>query len=583
MQSGHECMTRGAFADAAKHFTDATRIAPDQSESHTRQGIALYRSGAKRQARAALETGVQLDPRNAFAQAAIGALMLASGEAQNAFQALSIAVTLDLANPQYRVDLGRALAALGRVQDAFLMLQSALELQPDHAPALLALGALFLDCGDLERALPYYKQAAETSPSADTITPYLFYLQASGQASDEEIVAAHKNLGGFYDHPEAHVKVHANSRQADRKLKIGFVSADFQQHSVARFMTPILRNLDRARFELFGLSNGAKTDSVTLRLRGMMDHWLDTRGLDDASLAAWIENQAIDILIDLSGHTSGHRLGVFGRRPAPVQATYLGYPGGTGMAHMDYRISCDLLDPPGASEDLHCEKLIRLPGLFASFQPEGDAEINDLPCLSGAPFSFACMAASWRITPTMAQCWAQILNATPDSRLIIGNVDTPLIAQRLVNLLAQHGVDESRLVLAPRQKLPDYLALHHSMDLGLDSFPYNGGTTNQYALWMGVPYVSLRGRRAASRTGAGVLSEAGLTDFIADTPEAYVERACAWAQRRQDLQALRKSMRARLPVAEAAAQKQQAQDFGDALIAMWCAYSESAEKPNVAG
>jgi protein O-GlcNAc transferase len=262
-------------------------------------------------------------------------------------------------------------------------------------------------------------------------------------------------------------------------------------------------------------------------------------------------------------------LSLFGMRPAPVQATYLGYPGTTGLRTMDYRITSEAYDPTGLAEQYHTEKLIRMPGLLAPFQPQGDAPVAPSPHANGAPFTFGCLNPIWRITPSVMRAWGAILRARPDARMMLGNAGTPMLVQFLINKFAEQGISADRLILEGRKNHPDYLALHNRIDLSLDTFPYNGGTTTTYSLWMGVPVVTLAGVRTAARSGVCILSEAGMMDFVAKTEEDYVARALDWASRPDDLSALREKTRARVKVGASEDQALLASQFGDALRQMW--------------
>lgn len=569
-------MNLQSYADAARLFRRATQMNVRNAGVHALFGAALYQSGEIKEARRALQKAVAIDPRNALAQHALGSFHLERGDADEALKALAIAVEADPTKAHYRVTLARAFIQNERYEEAQRLLEAALADKAAYAAAALTLGHLHRALCDNAAALRYYKQSLAAAPSPEAMTPYLFHLLASDAHSDEEVFAEHKRLGGAFDRRAARQKRHCNARDPNRRLKIGFVSGDFYQHSIANFITPLLRDLDRTRFEVFAIYNNCIQDAATAVLRKSADHFFVCHGMNDESLAAWIEARQIDILIDLSGHSKLNRLGVFGLRAAPVQTTYLGYPGTTGLSAMDYRITCESLDPGGAAEAHHTEELVRLPGLLAPFQPHGDVDVNELPHAGGAPFTFACLNPLWRINPSVMRCWGEILRATPEARMLLGNVDRPLIAGRIRAWFAAEQIDTARLDLVPTQGHRDYLKLHHRIDLALDTFPYNGGTTTTYALWMGVPVVTLEGRRTAARTGAGILREAGLDDFIARTEEDYVACALSVAHKPEPLQALRQSLRTRVRVGNTEDQRKLATEFGDALVEMWKRYCSNA-------
>ncbi|MET0181611.1 MAG: tetratricopeptide repeat protein [Caulobacterales bacterium] len=558
-----------AYADAARLFRRATETGAGNAGVYALLGGALYQSGDTKEARRALTRAIALDPRNALAQHGYGAFCLERGDIDAAIEALRIAASADPGKAYYRVTLGRALIQKELYDEAREILESALGDKAAAALAHLALGQLHRACCEDQAALTAFKNAAGIAPTPDTITPYLFHLLASDAHSDEDVFSEHKRLGGIFDRAYARTKTHSNNSDPGRRLKIGFVSADFHQHSIATFVTPLWRHLDRTRFEIFAIYSNSISDAATAILRKHSDHWLDCFGMPDDTVAAWIEKQQIDILIDLSGHSKLHRLGVFGLRPAPVQASYLGYPGTTGLSSMDYRITCESLDPTGIADAYSTEELVRLPGLMAAFEPQGDVAPNDSPHLYGAPFTFACLNPIWRINPSVMRCWGEILRAKPQAHMLIGNVDRPIVAEHLTKLFAQEQIGVERLDFIPKLPQRDYLKLHHRIDLALDTFPYNGGTTTTYALWMGVPVVTLEGKRTAMRTGAGILREAGLSDFIARTPDEYVARALGWVEKPERLQTLRRELRARIKVTQPGDQKRLADEFGAALQTIW--------------
>lgn len=561
-----------AFSDAAFAFERAVARAPESAEAHALYGVSLYQSGNSPKAREMLSRAIAIDPKNVLARNNLGSLLVKLGDVDGAIDSLGVAVSLDPANINAKLNLAEAFIKKEMYEEAFLLARDTLDAKETRERSFLVLSNIYRAICDTDRSIYYLKQAVDVTTGGDSITPYLFYLQASDTHTDEEVFAEHKRLARQFERPDARKRTHTNTPDPSRRLKVAFVSGDFYNHSVANFVTPLFRDLDKTKFEIYGLYNNGKTDTATLVLKDLADHWLNCMGMSDQALADWIEQEKIDILIDLSGHTGMHRLGTFGLKPAPVQATYLGYPGTTGLTAMDYRITCESLDPSGIAEKFHTEKLVRLPGIFAPFQPQGEAPIQDAPCSSGAPFTFACLNPIWRINPSVVKCWGKILQAVPDARMILGNVDTPMVAQRLVTLFANEGVSTERLVFQKRQQLIAYLQLHNQIDLGLDTFPYNGGTTTTYSLWMGAPVVALEGTRPAARTGSGILREAGLEDFIASTPEQYVSLAVEWAGRRDELQAMRHGLRARLKIGQTAEQAQVAADFGDALIGMWRAW-----------
>jgi protein O-GlcNAc transferase len=332
-----------------------------------------------------------------------------------------------------------------------------------------------------------------------------------------------------------------------RKLRVGYVSADFKRHSLAYFIEPLLANHDRDRFEVYCYSNTRKTDEVTDQLRNHVSQWRDITAVSDEAAAGLIGQDGIDILVDLSGHTAGSRLLVFARKPAPVQLTFLGYPNTTGLATMDYRISDGYMDPPGIADAFYTEQLLRMPHSLWCYRPPAPTpDVNPLPALQLGATTFGSLHSFTKLNRTVIDLWARILARAPDSQLLLAGAPAGETGTRLRERFAAHGVDAARVHLIGKVNFDDYLKLYHRIDIALDAFPYTGGTTTCESLWMGVPVVTLAGTYAVARAGVSLLTSAGLTELIADSPERYVEIAVDLAHDTHRLVGLRGSLRERM-------------------------------------
>jgi predicted O-linked N-acetylglucosamine transferase (SPINDLY family) len=330
---------------------------------------------------------------------------------------------------------------------------------------------------------------------------------------------------------------------------VGYVSPDFINHAVARFIEPVLSDHDRSRFEVFCYSNAQTPDTVTARLRALSEHWRDTALLDDAQTAALIREDRIDLLVDLAGHTAGNQLLVFARKPAPVQITWIGYPNTTGMGAMDYRLTDAIADPPGLSEAFHREQLVRLPGPFSCYLPSAESpDVNPLPALSAGHVTFGSFNQFAKLTPAVVELWARLLRECPSAHLLLRarSLADNETASRLRETFARLGVDPGRLELDGSQlSVAAHQGCYHRVDLALDPFPYNGTTTTCEALWMGVPVIALAGRTHVARVGASLLTHLGTPEWIAQSPDDYIERCRALASDLPKLAAIRAGLRAR--------------------------------------
>ena len=333
---------------------------------------------------------------------------------------------------------------------------------------------------------------------------------------------------------------------AERRLRIGYVSGDFVHHPVARFMLPVLVRHNRAGFDVHCFSNRGDEDDITRQLKRYAHHWHVIAGEDDESVARRIHDLGIDILVDLSGHTTGHRLGVFARRPAPIQATWLGYLNTTGVTAIDYRLCDRHTDPEGETERLHTEKLLRLPHSQWCYLPF--EEIRDQPSSRDAASGVVMGSFNQlvKVTDATLELWSRILRELPDAELTMMDVREGWSRRDILARLAARGIAAERVRLLPREDTLAYFSRVASVDIALDTFPYNGATTTFDTLWMGTPLVALRGDRGIARGGFSILSELGLPDLLAHSPDEYVQANVRLARDVARRGELRRTLRERL-------------------------------------
>jgi predicted O-linked N-acetylglucosamine transferase (SPINDLY family) len=324
-------------------------------------------------------------------------------------------------------------------------------------------------------------------------------------------------------------------RNLERQLRVGYVSPDFRDHPVARFLQPVVEYRDRERFEVVCYSSTTKTDEVTARWRGWADHWRDIAALNDEQLAQLVRQDHVDVLVDLAGHTGGGRLTAFARKPAPVQITYLGYPNTSGLKSMDYRITDAHADPVGVAEALHTERLLRIDGCFLAY-----AILDELPPISArdpGPVTFGSFNNLAKVSPTTVRLWGKILAAEPASRMIIKatSLGDPPTRELATRRFASLGLPMERVeLMGPARTQEEHLRTYARIDVALDTFPYNGTTTICEALAMGVPVVSLHGSHHASRVGLSILNAAGFREWATGDRENFVQAACGLAHQSSD-------------------------------------------------
>jgi predicted O-linked N-acetylglucosamine transferase (SPINDLY family) len=437
-----------------------------------------------------------------------------------------------------------------RFQEAADRFRTALAIDPNLAEAENGLASALRDLGHVDAAIEAARRALRLRPDdRDVHSQLLFTLLHSPEIAPQQVFEEHREWARRHAAGLRSVsETHSNSREPGRRLRIGYVSGDFRHHSIAQFFEPVLARHDFSALDIFCYSNLAHADETTERLRSSAAHWREIAPLDDESVAELIRSDEIDILVDLSGHTRYNRLLVFARRPAPVQATWLGYMNTTGLDTIDYRITDARASPEGPLDALHSERLVRLPDSQWCYQPPpGCPEVTIPPAVrEGKPVTFGAFSSLAKIGPRVIALWCKLLERLPDARLLIVGLGLESIREEYLSRFTARGIAPGRIELRAFQSFLDYLAMHADADAILDTFPYTGGTTTCHALWMGVPVVSLAGESAPSRGGASLLGTIGLEELVADTPEQYLDKACSLAGDLGRLSTLREGMRARM-------------------------------------
>lgn len=578
---GNAALQDGNYAEAARHYSAHAGREPQSASGYIGLGYAQLQLAHFEQAAATLQKAVALDPRSGDGFYMLGQAHLSLGEAQGALRAWARAHELAPRLEHLYCDYCLLLFNHGRAPQARALMEAGIEHFPANADFKFYLGNLLAEAGDYAGAAAAYREAVALSPDtphllssyatalmqigernqavdvleraialapddAAIFSNYLMCIQYGSSLTREAKYQAACDFSDRFEKPLMQEWVrHPNDDAASRRLRVGYVSGDFRNHSLANFIEPILRHHDKSRFELFCYYSYPGADETTQRIAGLADHWVTCHGMSDADLADRIRADQIDILVDLSGHTGQNRLLAFARKPAPVQMTWLGYQATTGLKAMDYRVTEASLDPIGTSEQFHSEKLLRLPS-SGTFSPSPESPpVNSLPSLAGKPFTFACLNNPTKITDEALDLWSDILKRAPNARLMLGNATPPLI-ERLTHRFEGHGVDPARLVFRPKVGLADYLLMHHDVDLALDTFPYNGGTTTFHSAWMGVPLIALAGDTALSKVGVAIMQGVGLTQFCADSAARYVEQAVYFYEHPEELQVVRSELRGRL-------------------------------------
>jgi len=535
--------------DAVSIFQKTVELLPDDANAYFNLGVALQALGQLDQAMANYRRALEIKSDYDEASNNLGTALQDLGRLDEAIASFrrTLEIRPDYADAYY--NLGNALKNLGQLDDATASYRRALEIKPNYVEAHNNLGNALQGLGQLDDATANFRRALEFKPDfADAHSNLLFTHNCRSDQTISEALADARHFGDLVaGHVLPYVDWH-NVPEPSRRLRIGFVSADLRTHPVGYFLESILAVLAThasARLELIAYANDFRTDIVTERLKACCNGWHCVRGLSDEHLAKKIRADGIDILIDLSGHTGHNRLTMFARKPAPIQASWLGYFATTGVKAVDYLIA----DPwvvPKAEEAHFTETITRLPETYLCFTaPDLEVHVSALPALKAQSITFGCFNNLVKMNHAVVAVWARVLMALPGSRLFLKTkqLNDAMVRQSVMDRFAVHGIGPERLILersAPRAEL---LAAYQRVDIALDPFPYPGGTTSVEALWMGVPVLTLAGDRFLSHIGESILHNAGLPDWIAVDADDYVARAVAHAQDLPHLSNLRGQLR----------------------------------------
>lgn len=575
----------GKFAEAEASYRKAIDLKPDFAKAYNNLGITLELQGKSGEAIDCYRRATALQPDFAEAYNNLGIVLRQLGNFEEAAANCHQAIALKPYFAGAYNNLGVAMGCQGSLGEAVSSYRRAIALKPDFAEAYNNLGIALEEQGKLTEAVESYRKAISCKKDfTKAHSNLLFTLNYLPEISQAEIYSESIQFGQQYctDLIGEINKIKRNT-EIQRRLKIGYVSADFCRHPVANFFEPLLKAHNRENVAIYLYSNVRNPDHITQRLKSEADHWSSICGKSDKDVAEEINSDGIDILVDLAGHTGDNRLMIFAYKPAPVQVTWLGYPNTTGLRAIDYRFTDVVADPLGEADDLYSEELIRLDGGFLCYQADDFApEVSGLPCLERGYITFGSFNNLKKVNATVLKIWARILRLMPGARLLLKNksLKDKETRDRYLKLFSEEGIATDRVELyaaLPEKKA--HLEFYDRVDIALDTFPYNGTTTTCEALWMGVPVVTLAGDRHSGRVGASILHHAGLGNaMIADTQKDYVELAVKLADNPAKLADIRKSLRNKLLKGGLCDASTFAVQVEKCFMTMWRRYARSIVK-----
>ncbi len=555
----------------------AKRLGQASAACNERALLAAMARGDTAAAQALARTLTGLSPEHGLPWKVLGALLWADGCTVEGLAAMQTSALLLPDDAEAHCNLGLTLSKLSRFEEAETHLRRALDIDPEFSIAHYRLGMTYSLQGRLAEAQVSLRRGIALRSNyaqgedAQNYSNLLFILSHDATVDADSLFAEHRLFSEVFESGlSASWPAHANERDPERRLKIGFVSGDLYEHSVGQFLEPVAMHLAlRPDLELHAYCTHTVEDALSRRLHALFKSWNPVEALSDTAFAGKIMDDRIDVLIDLSGHTGHNRLPVFARKPAPVQISWLGYPGTTGLNAVDYYLADRRWLPPGQFDRLFTERLAYLPDRWA-FKPHAAAPaVGPLPALASGYLTFGSFHRLGKINSSTIRLWSQLLLALPQATMLVLGVPVDGPEKRLLDEFAAHGVEPNRLTFHGRCTMDVYLAFHNQVDIALDTLTYAGATTTMHSLSMGVPTLTVAGATSQARAGAGILANVGLDQFIAADAADFLAKARYWAEHLTELAELRAGLRARLACSPAGQPALIAAHFASALRHMW--------------
>ncbi|MFY9314303.1 MAG: tetratricopeptide repeat protein [Burkholderiales bacterium] len=536
----------GQLQEAGQSLRRALALKPDYAEAYHNLGIVLHLMGRLDEAELGFRRALDLAPNSAEARTGLGDLFVTRANVQDAELCYRQALASDPACVGAYNSLGHLLRRLGRLEDAEKCYRKALTLSPDGAELHSNLGSLLIDFGRHEEAEACYRQALELKPDfAGAHSNLIFLMDLMNRYDIREQQAERRRWYAQHGLKYAtEIRTHQNSPDPERKLRVGYVSADFRRHSAYYAISPVICGHDHSAFDVYCYSGVLREDDATARLKSAVQHWRSTVGIADSALAEQIRNDRIDVLVDLSGHSAGNRLLVFARKPAPVQITAWGHSTGTGLDTMDYFFADPVLVPQ-SERAFFAEKILDLPCVFCYEAPDYAPAVNDLPAFNGKPFTFSCINRIEKVSDRALETWGKIMASVPLARLLVKDrkLGDAKLNESFLRRVRAAGIESSRVQLVGGSLHAEHLQTYHEADLALDPYPHGGGISTAEAIWMGVPVVALNGNTPTGRLSASILVALNMQSWVAHSESDYVRIAVEAANDLTQLRNLRRSLR----------------------------------------
>ena len=567
------------YLKAEQQYRQALNIKPDFMEAKLNLGLCLNDMLRYAEALACYQHIIIVQPDNYLAHFNLAVTQTAIGNGHEALAAYSRVLELKPGFSHAHFNMGILFQRERNLDEAEKHYLAVISATPHYFSAYRNLGVLYQENEQFAKAQEQFMQALRINPqhaeASRNFSDLLFALNYDPDRSAEEIFAAYQKYEKLYaDRYRREWPIFNNDETRQRRLKIGYVSPDFRHHAVQYFLEPLMAHHNKEMVEVYVYAENTLEDAVTERYKSYADHWIATAGLSDAALCERIRADGIDILLDLAGHTANNRLSVFARKAAPIQVSWLGYGYTTGLIAIDYLLTDEASAPVG-SESLFAEQPWRLPSPMLAYRPaQGMGDVSTLPALKNGYVTIGTLTRSIRLNHKTIRVWAAILKRLETAKLVInsGNYQYDNFRQSLIEKFAAHGISEQRLDIGFHSPPWDTL---RNLDIGLDCFPHNSGTTLFETLYMGVPFVTLAGRPSVGRLGKSILEGLGRPEWVADSEEDYIDRVVSLAADIEQLALLRRGLREEMQKSSLMDEPGFTRKVEDAFQSMWSKWTES--------
>jgi predicted O-linked N-acetylglucosamine transferase (SPINDLY family) len=564
------------FDDALATFDKAISIQPGFAEAHNNRGSLLRDLERLDEALVSYERAITLRPNYVDALSNRGIVLLELDRTREAMASFNSAIKIDPGSAEAFHGRGEAFRELLRFDDALANFDHAIAIRPDYVEAHSNRGLALVNLMRTDEALASFDKALSIKPDfAAGLSSKIFFLDFMPTTGFEIQQRARKDwweaIGSKVSQsPRPHKK---HTLEPERKLIIGYVSGDFRRHSSAASVKPVLRNHNKSRFEIICYSSSSKEDEMTKEFQQLADRWFNVSHMSDDQLSRKIEQDAVDILVDLSGHSLGNRLGAFAQKPAPIQITAWGHAAGTGLPTIDYIFSDPVAIPP-AARHLFAEKIYDLPCLITLEEPPDEFRSSEAPLVHNKYITFGVYNRVSKISEMAIATWSRILHATPKSRLLIKDLglDNEAIRNRLLEKFANQNISTDRIDLLGPTSRDQHLMAFKNVDICLDPFPVGGGVSTWEAIYMGVPVVAMAGDGVSARLAAAILSSIGLSNWVANDEKGYFDLAVSFAGQHETIANLRRRLPTLLSSSSAANNAKYTLAVEDAYRTMWADY-----------